>query len=41
MAGDELFLTGKDTAIYYPREEHSAIKYDGKIKHFRHGSAGG
>jgi major vault protein len=33
-AGDELFITGKDTAIYYPREEHSAIKYDGKLKHF-------
>jgi major vault protein len=33
-AGDELFLTGKDTAIYFPREEHSAIKYDGKAKHF-------
>jgi len=33
-AGDELFITGKDTAIYYPREEHSAIKYDGQSKHF-------
>lgn len=33
-AGQELFITGKDTAIYYPREEHSAIKYDGKTKHF-------
>jgi len=33
-AGEELFITGKDTAIYYPREEHSAIKYDGKTKHF-------
>ena len=32
-AGDELFITGKDTAIYFPREEHSAIKYDGKAKH--------
>lgn len=32
--GEELFITGKDTAIYYPREEHSAIKYDGKTKHF-------
>ncbi len=32
--GDELFITGKDTAIYFPREEHSAIKYDGKAKHF-------
>ena len=33
-AGDELFITGKDTAIYFPREEHSAVKYDGKAKHF-------
>lgn len=32
--GEELFITGKDTAIYFPREEHSAIKYDGKAKHF-------
>ncbi|MHC4138154.1 MAG: hypothetical protein ACYS0K_24725, partial [Planctomycetota bacterium] len=32
--GDELFITGKDTAIYFPREEHSAIKYDGQAKHF-------
>jgi len=32
--GDELFLTGKDTSIYFPREEHSLIKYDGKSKHF-------
>jgi major vault protein len=33
-AGEELFITGKDTAIYYPREEVSAVKYDGKTKHF-------
>lgn len=33
-AGEELFITGKDTPIYYPREEHAAIKYDGKTKHF-------
>ncbi len=32
--GEELFITGKDTAIYFPREEHSAVKYDGKTKHF-------
>lgn len=32
--GDELFITGKDTAIYYPREEHSLVQYDGKSKHF-------
>jgi len=33
-AGDELFLTGKDTAIYFPREEHSIVRYDGRDKHF-------
>ena len=31
--GDELFITGKDTMIYYPRVEHSIITYDGKITH--------
>lgn len=32
--GDELFITGKETAIYFPRPEHSLISYDGKSKHF-------
>lgn len=32
--GDELFITGKQTAIYYPREEHQIVKYDGREKHF-------
>jgi len=32
--GDELFLTGKQTAIYFPREEHSVVRYDGRDKHF-------
>ncbi len=32
--GDELFITGKETAIYFPREEHSVVRYDGKDKHF-------
>ena len=27
-AGDELFITGKDTKIYFPREEHAIVKYD-------------
>lgn len=27
-AGDELFVTGKDTKIYFPREEHAIVKYD-------------
>jgi len=26
-AGDELFITGTDMPIYYPREEHAIIKY--------------
>jgi major vault protein len=33
-AGDELFLTGKETSIYFPREEHSIVRYDGRDKHF-------
>ena len=31
--GEELFITGKDQMIYYPREEHAVIKYDGQEKH--------
>jgi len=33
-SGDELFLTGADTPIYFPRHEHSLIRYDGNDKHF-------
>ncbi|MBK9031219.1 MAG: hypothetical protein IPL61_07770 [Myxococcales bacterium] len=32
--GDEFFITGKETAIYFPREEHSVVRYDGRDKHF-------
>lgn len=32
--GQELFITGEDTPIYFPRVEHSLVKYDGKAKHF-------
>ena len=32
--GEELFITGKDTPIYFPRQEHSLISYDGSSKHF-------
>ncbi|HWO26452.1 MAG TPA: hypothetical protein VNO30_47315 [Kofleriaceae bacterium] len=32
--GDELFITGVETAIYFPREEHSLVRYDGREKHF-------
>lgn len=31
--GDELFITGKEQKIYYPRAEHSIITYDGNIVH--------
>jgi major vault protein len=41
QAGEEIFITGKDAQIYYPREEHSAIKYDGKVKHFATAVPGG
>lgn len=30
-AGEELFITGKDQKIYYPRAEHSIISYDNHI----------
>jgi len=33
-AGQELFITGKDTPIYFPREEHVLIKYDGNPIHY-------
>ena len=32
-AGEELFITGKDQMIYYPRPEHAIIDYNGKIIH--------
>ena len=32
--GEELFITGKDTPIYFPRQEHSLVTYDGRTKHF-------
>lgn len=32
--GEELFITGQETKIYFPRPEHSLISYDGKSKHF-------
>lgn len=32
-AGDELFITGKDQMIYYPRPEHTFITYNGKVMH--------
>ena len=32
-AGEELFITGNDQKIYYPRPEHSIISYGDKIIH--------
>lgn len=32
-AGEELFITGNDQMIYYPRPEHAVINYDGKTMH--------
>lgn len=29
--GEELFITGKDTPIYFPREEHFIIDYDHQV----------
>ena len=31
--GEELFITGNDQKIYYPRPEHAIIDYEGKILH--------
>jgi major vault protein len=32
--GQEIFITGKQFPIYFPREEHVTVKYDGKTKYF-------
>ena len=31
--GEELFITGDNQMIYYPRPEHAMIQYDGKYMH--------
>lgn len=33
-AGDELFITGKEQRLYYPRAEHSLIKYGDREIHY-------
>jgi major vault protein len=33
-AGEELFITGKEQTIYYPREEHATIKYGEQEIHY-------
>lgn len=32
--GDELFITGADQKIYFPREEHAIIKYGDQDRHY-------
>ena len=32
--GEELFITGKDKMIYYPRPEHAIVRYGDQEKHF-------
>ena len=32
--GEELFITGKDQMIYYPRPEHAIIQYNGSFMHY-------
>lgn len=35
LTGEELFITGKDTPIYYPRPEHALIGYDDPTANFK------
>ncbi len=39
--GEELFITGKEQKIYFPREEHAIIKYDDRIMHYAVAITGG
>lgn len=32
--GEELFITGRDQMIYFPREEHAIVRYDGNEIHY-------
>lgn len=32
--GEELFITGKDKMIYFPREEHAIVKYENREIHY-------
>lgn len=32
--GDEMFITGKDNPIYFPRAEHALVKYGDRVKHY-------
>ena len=35
LTGDELFVTGKEQRIYYPRPEHALIEYDDPSKGYK------
>jgi len=39
--GEELFITGKEQKIYFPREEHAIIKYDDRAMHYAVAITGG
>jgi len=41
VAGEELFITGKEQKIYFPREEHAIIKYDDRVLHYAVAITGG
>lgn len=41
LTGEELFITGKEQKIYFPREEHAIIKYDNKVMHYAVAITGG
>jgi major vault protein len=41
LTGEELFITGKEQKIYFPREEHAIIKYDDKVMHYAVAITGG
>ena len=34
QAGEELFITGREQKIYFPRPEHAIIKYDNELIHY-------
>ena len=41
IAGEELFITGSDQAIYYPRPEHAIISYGNQEKYYAIAIPGG
>jgi major vault protein len=41
LTGQELFITGKEQKIYFPREEHAIIKYADQVMHYAVAITGG